>query len=406
MPHARAVLDTVWGAAMSDSYTETTTKSWMSRITESIKGVLFGIVLVIGSCIFLFWNEGRAVQTARSLTEGAGVVVTVDPAKVDPANEGKLVHVNGDLNATTPLADPDFGVSAQGLRLLRDVEMYQWKEESKSETRKTLGGGEETVTTYTYVRTWSDSRIDSSRFKEPSGHTNPEMRYQGTSVVARDATLGAFRPGENVVRLLPASQSVTLDPALATQLRERLKSPLHVANNRIYLGVNPAEPRIGDLRIGYRLAPNGPVSIIGRQAGNGFADYQTQAGDRLLMVQPGTYSAADMFKQAERENTIMTWLFRLVGMIAMAIGFYMIMAPLVVVADVVPLIGNILSAGAGIVALLLTAILAPLVIAIAWFWYRPLVSAIVLALGLAAAFGFKVLAARRAAARTSQPAAA
>ncbi len=32
---------------MSDSYTETTTKSWGSRIGESIKGVLFGFVLII-----------------------------------------------------------------------------------------------------------------------------------------------------------------------------------------------------------------------------------------------------------------------------------------------------------------------------------------------------------------------
>ena len=51
---------------MSDTYTETTTKGWTSRIGESIKGVLFGLVLIVLSCIGLFWNEGRAVQTVRS----------------------------------------------------------------------------------------------------------------------------------------------------------------------------------------------------------------------------------------------------------------------------------------------------------------------------------------------------
>jgi len=55
---------------MSDSYTETTQKSWASRIGESIKGVLIGLVLIVGSVIGLFWNEGRAVQTAKSLAEG------------------------------------------------------------------------------------------------------------------------------------------------------------------------------------------------------------------------------------------------------------------------------------------------------------------------------------------------
>ena len=68
------------------------------------------------------------------------------------------------------------------------------------------------------------------------------------------------------------------------------------------------------------------------------------------------------------------------------------------------LIGSILSAGAGIVSLVLTAILAPLVIAIAWFWYRPLVSVAVLAGGLVLAYGFRRMASQRAATRrTTQP---
>jgi hypothetical protein len=87
---------------MTDTFTEVTTRSWRSRIVESIKGVLFGFVLILGSGAALFWNEGRAVQTQRSLTEGAGVVIDIDPAQVDPANEGKLVHVSGDMRAPAP----------------------------------------------------------------------------------------------------------------------------------------------------------------------------------------------------------------------------------------------------------------------------------------------------------------
>ena len=56
-----------------------------------------------------------------------------------------------------------------------------------------------------------------------------------------------------------------------------------------------------------------------------------------------------------------------------------------------------LKAGASLVSLILTAIRAPQVIAIAWLWYRPLVSIIVLAVGLAAAYGFKSWAASKAA---------
>jgi hypothetical protein len=389
---------------MSDSFTETTTKSWTSRIAESIKGVLFGFVLVIGACIFLFWNEGRAVQTARSLAEGAGLVLSVDPARVDAGNDGKLIHVSGDMKAGTPLVDPDFTVSAAALRLVRHVEMYQWKEESKTETRKNFGGSEETVTVYSYVRAWSNQRIDSARFKRPDGHANPQMRYSGRSLVARDAALGAFRPGSNVIERLPADQSVPLDPSLARTLAGRVGGPVQVSDGRIYLGANPSQPQVGDLRVSFKIAPAGAVSVVARQAGTGFEPYQTKAGDRLLLVRSGTHSAVDMFKAAQRENTILTWILRLAGVLAMAFGFMMILNPLVVVADVVPFLGNILSAGAGLVSLVLTAILAPVVIAIAWFWYRPLVSAIVLGIGLALAYGFRQLAVRRAASRPAQPA--
>jgi hypothetical protein len=86
----------------------------------------------------------------------------------------------------------------------------------------------------------------------------------------------------------------------------------------------------------------------------------------------------------------------------------MLLAPLVVVADVVPLIGSVLGAGTFLVSLGLTAVLAPSIIAIAWFFYRPLISVIVLAVGIALGFGFRTWAARRTAARAGRlaPAAA
>jgi hypothetical protein len=386
---------------MSDSYTEVTTKSWTTRIGESIKGVLFGLVLIVGSGIFLFWNEGRAVQTQRSLTEGAGLVIAADPARVDSAHEGQLVHVSGDIKPGAPLTDPAFAVSLTALRLQRIVEMYQWKEEEKRETRRTSGGGEETVTTYEYVRVWHDSRYDSSRFRRPDGHANPEMRFRNVNYASKDATLGAFRPGPNVIERLPANDTVPLDPSLAAKLG-KVGGPVHVVDNRIYLGENPSTPRIGDLRVSYRSTPGGPASIVARQTGTGFAEYQTKAGDRLLLVRPGTQSAAEMFAAAQRENRIFTWLLRAGGVLAMFFGFYLILNPLVIVADIVPFLGGILAAGAGIVSLTLTAIVAPVIIAIAWLWYRPIVSIGVLAVGFGLAYLFRRRAAQKAA-QKAQP---
>jgi hypothetical protein len=261
-------------------------------------------------------------------------------------------------------------------------------------------------TLYTYHRVWSDAHNDSSRFRHPDGHDNPAMRYRRLVVVARDATLGAFHPGEQVLRLLPADESLSVDPAIVGSSGTRGGSPAQVVDGSLYLGADPTNPRIGDLRISYHLAPNGDVSIVGRQTGTDLTEYQTKAGDQLLMATPGVTSAAQMFEAANDENRVLTWVLRFIGAVLMFIGFAFILRPLVVVADVVPFIGNILGAGAALVALVLTAVLAPLVIAIAWFAHRPLLAIVIIAIGLGLAFGVRTLAARKAARKQPTPSAA
>jgi len=385
---------------MPDSFVETTSTSWLSRIVQSITGVLFGIVFLIGSIILLFWNEGRAVQTARSLSEGGNAVIDVGPSSVDPGNEGKLIHVSGDAKAAAPLADRTFGVSTTALRLVRVAQMYQWQEEEHQERHKSIGGSEETATTYTYKKVWSDGAIDSQRFRHPDGHANPQKRYDRLNLTAADATLGAFNLGAAVLELLPTSAALELDPKLAESLKLKIANA-RIADGNIYIGNDPDSPQIGDYKISYVYAPPGAVSAIGRQSGSGIAPYQTKAGDRLLIAVPSEQSAAEMFKQAERDNMILTWIIRAGGAIAMWLGVFLVLRPLVVVADVVPLIGGVLGTGAGLVALAFTLFVGGVVISLAWLWYRPLVGVGVMAAGLVAGIAAHRLAASRSAARTS-----
>ena len=70
----------------NSSITETTSTSWFTRIKNSVVGVLFGLLLLVAGVVGLFWNEGRAVTTARSLEEGAGIVMSVAADRVDAAN--------------------------------------------------------------------------------------------------------------------------------------------------------------------------------------------------------------------------------------------------------------------------------------------------------------------------------
>jgi hypothetical protein len=104
-----------------------------------------------------------------------------------------------------------------------------------------------------------------------------------------------------------------------------------------------------------------------------------------------------MFQAAEHENRIFTWILRILGVVVMWAGWYLVLRPIAVGGDLVPFIGSVLAAGAGIAAFLLTAAIAPIVMAIAWLWYRPLLSIGLIAAGGAVAYGIRVLAHRKAA---------
>ncbi len=142
----------------SDSFVETTSVGWLSRVGNSLIGVLFGLLGVVAAVICLYWNEGRAVDAATALKEGAGAVVSVAASPVNPAREGGLVYVTGPLEAAAPARDSALGVSAPGLlRLRRVVEMYQWSESKRTQTNTELGGSETTRTTYDYRKGWSET---------------------------------------------------------------------------------------------------------------------------------------------------------------------------------------------------------------------------------------------------------
>ena len=66
--------------------------------------------------------------------------------------------------------------------------MYQWREDKKVETNKSVGGTEEAVTTYSYKKVWSTSSINSQEFRVREGHGNPAMRYSSDSRMERYTT--------------------------------------------------------------------------------------------------------------------------------------------------------------------------------------------------------------------------
>lgn len=374
---------------MPDQTTVTTTKSWFSRVGGAFAGVLVGIVLIFACIWGLAWNEGNAVQMARGLSQGAGDVVEAEASPIDPDNDQALVHVSGPVTVTEPLTDPEFGVSGTGVKLTRNVEMYQWQEESRSESRTKLGGGEETVTTYTYSKVWSASAIDSSAFQTPGGHENPAMTIEGAEIYAEDATLGDFQLEENVLGQIGGAEAMPIpaEAGEAIQSAAGQGRTVTVSSTQIYLGANPSSPAVGDTRISYELTPAEEISVVARQNDDGFLEYRADNGAEFLLVADGDVPAADMFQDAQDANNLMAWIFRALGMVLLMVGFGLILAPLGVLADVLPLAGTIVRMGTGLIGFLLGLIVGTVTIALAWLAFRPITTLIILAVGGAIAFG-------------------
>ncbi len=358
-----------------DSFTTTTRKSWFGRIGDAVGGVVFGLILFLLSFVLLSWNEGRAIAREKTLKAGAADVVSVSEAAVEPANDGRLVHVTGKAVAEEALTDSVFGVTADGLRLRRNVEMFQWKEDQKSETKQNLGGSEETVTTYSYSKTWSPTLIESSSFQKPAGHQNPaEFPVDSSTRDAESVTLGEFVLPEALVSQIDNFSKLPVSPEEAEAAANRHDMPMEATTGGVlFIGKDPANPAVGDVRVTFEVAPEGPVSVIARQVGDSFEPYSVRDTGTIEILRTGTFSAGEMFRMEQEGNRLLTWILRGAGFFMMFFGVSLMLGIFPVVASVLPFLGRIAEAGTSFVALIVSLPLTLLTIALAWLVFRPLI---------------------------------
>ena len=420
--------------------TVTTTTSWGSRVGSSFKGMLTGLILVVGAVCVLFWNEGRTIKRTKALEEAGKTAVSVDPQTLDPANEDKLIHISGDVKTDDVLSDPAFNISLNALVLQRTVTMYQWQENTETSTSRTSGGGQETTTTYSYSKVWSDELIDSSSFHD-SGYDNPKsMPYESKTFLAPNATLGAFALSKNQVENLGPSMEYNVNaPAVEKNAEQQAPAPsdggsayrsadvneefaqdfsvstsdgagslnVSVDSNVENVGVpasassldsrlqtygsgycigDPSNPQIGDVRIVFSyVATPCPTSFVAQQHGNSLVQYQAKTGKVLLQAE-GIQTLEEMIAAAQQSNKMIAWIIRAVGLIVIFFGIKALCAPLETLVDIIPFAGAIVGFGTGIVAFCGTLFLGLGAISIGWIYYRPLIGIPLLIVAVAALF--------------------
>lgn len=427
------------------AYTETTTTGYGTRLGNSFKGIFTGFLMIIGATVLLWWNEGRAVKTTKMLEEAQGVCEHVDDIKTVSASvDGKLIHANGIVTTQSRLSDATFGIDTVAIKLSRKVEYFQYVEESKTETKDKIGGGEEKVTTYTYKKEWVSSPVESSSFHDPQYQgvnfvlTNA---FESESLTAEEAKIGAYKLSAGLISSVagqedfaytcsqeqlntwsadvmrnaqtvqqPAAQvpataqdttvvaangqaqqaqatQQAAQPAQADTTTVAQGKPdaeyVHLMNNGVYFGKSQSMPQIGDVRVTFTIVnSNKEASVIAKVSGDQLGDYKAENGKTFSTLYMGTKTADEMFESEHASNNMWTWILRIIGVLLVIAGFKGLFGFIVTILKVLPFLANIAEVGVNLVASILGFVWSLIVIALAWIFYRPVLGIILLVLAV------------------------
>ncbi len=353
---------------MADTITKTTTKSYGSRLKSAIGGIGFGLLLFLGSFYLLFWNEGRA-----DMSKVAEQAVEIDAATVLSEHEGTFVAARGKVGVQGEIGD-SFVAPGNYLALQRNVEMYAWKENSSSKSEKKLGGSEETTTTYSYTKEWTRSPANSSNFEKSEGHFNPSMMYEGETIYAAAANVGAYAITPSKIsfggftnlnitedQFLPGVSSGTGGTMSGTVMSGTTMSgstmmPM-LSNGTIFIGSgNNTSPEVGDVKVTYKVVtPGKTMTALGMTSGSSLVPYVEQGKGQLYELADGTLS--EIVSAKAGEHSTMGWVWRVVGFFMMWIGLSSILAPLSVLLDILPLLGDVSQGIIGFVTFIIALVL-------------------------------------------------
>ena len=385
------------------AYQETVTTGYGTRVKQSFKSIATGFTLFLGATAMLWWNEGNSVKTADMLVEAQGVCVEMEnPNKKDASLEGQLVCGTAMTATTDLLTDKDFGFSVNAISMKRSVEYYQWDEKRTEETKQKLDGSEKKVVTYDYNLKWSSSPISSKHFKKHSTHVNVVLaEFEDGEQWAEHVSFGAYNLNNSLIHSINAYEPLrpdmsddmlrVLDKAIQASYerhytkKEGLNSNdynfVHVSDGQLYLGLDPNDSKVGDVRINFeKVAPASEVTVVAVVDGDGFKPFKAKNGYTLEKLVMGRKDMNQFFENEQETNTFNTWAYRILGIVMVIGALKLIFGFVVTLTRIVPFLSTIVGWGVGVICTVLGVVWSLLVIAVAWLFYRPIVGIALLAI--------------------------
>lgn len=337
---------------MADPLIQSTTTSYGSRVLNSFKSMIIGLVLFLVSFGLLYWNEGRVdfslmVKKAKEINAMA--------PNTNPLQNGDLVFATGIFSSNEVFGDQLFLKPDKFIAVERTVEMYAWTESTESKSKTNVGGSETTETNYQYSKAWVEYPPSSSHFKYPQGHENPLKAVDNADYKARSASLGIYTVDMSSVTL------PSLIPLSLTRQNTILNRGAVLVNDR-YIFVSHHQnsqfdhPQVGDWRVSYQGFYSGnTASLFGKLDQNRIGPYFDKKNHRLYRIFTGT--RLDALATLHQEYTLLSWMLRLAGFFMMWVGLYALFSPISALLDALPIFGTLGRTVIGIVTLLVALVL-------------------------------------------------
>ena len=375
-----------------------TTKDGIGNaIAQTQLGKLGGFGLFLFATVMLFVNEGDYKKGRDAIMEAESVAVHVEDVGVaDAEREGLLIHGTAQAQTDEWLNDPLFEVSVNAVKLSRNVRYYQWEEEEETEEYTDSDGETHTTTTYSYYKTWTSLPIDSDKFYYTRGHENHVLLdIKSMEKYAERVQWGAYNLPLFLKSAIDSTLSVTnlaLSDALTSEWKGKLaqsvrrqyqREPendyLTVGDRVIYMGANPDAPAIGDIYLFFSYVPPGlDLSLIAQVTANTFTKYTAKNGRQFYSVHNGVMGLSEMFTKEFASNAANAWAMRFLWFLCIVVALRCMFEWLRKFCARIPVLGSVVHVGIKMICFIMGLSWSILVIAIAWLFYRPVVSLILL----------------------------
>ena len=285
----------------------------MKNADRGIGLIFFGFVIGGLGTVFLVEprSRGDGVREGEEwLANKQRDTVTIGSKVVDPANEGKLVHVTGTISTDSEEhVDPVFDVAARGFALVRQVSVYGYSggdggpgtDVWELDRRPSVTGDSPLASSPDRTVIWGPRAVRLGAFElDPEIVTRLLHDVAGVGpVIENGRALDTAEGLARSIELIPGRA-----PPMAVPVREvsRPAGWWRGADGFIYTGRPQAKPAHGDRRAGYRLLTIGPavVTLLCRQTGNRLGPEPRPHGAPFLAFYLGEVDLGAAFEPARR----------------------------------------------------------------------------------------------------------